>query len=98
MRKFTKKLQESKKGSGRLISDMELAELEEFVSCRGYRIIAIGNRVRLEEGSGEHIINISLTERDAIKIFKTIKPITFSRKSPPEISDQKKGESGDAWC
>jgi|LSQX01.1.fsa_nt_gb hypothetical protein len=82
MRPFVRKLQETNRGSMRLLSDRELFELKEFVKHRGFRIITESNSVKLENGKGEHIIQFPLTENDAVKIFKAIQPNTFSRKTP----------------
>lgn len=82
MRKFIKKLQEIDRGSREFITDKELAELKEFFDHKGYKIVTENNSVGLVQGAEEHIIDFRLTEHDAVKLYKTINPTTFTRKTP----------------
>lgn len=89
MRKFIKKLQEMNNGSMELLTERELFELKEFVEHRGYRIVTEANNVTVTKDASEHKINFPLTERDALKIYKILKPHTFTRKAPRKFIRRK---------
>lgn len=95
MRRFTKKLQEKTKGSYKILGKRDRNELMEYIEKKGYRIIALkpsGCYLKKNESGLDHDIKIKLTENDALKLFKQLKPNTFSRKALPTEKVENKDE------
>lgn len=98
MKQFIKYLQECKSGSNRLISEDDLEELCSWLERKGWYIVSEGNSFSLSREAGEHRIQRDMTERDAVRLFKMIRPETFSRKTPFELRfENRKRNKQNKW-